>query len=451
VALKDAPTGEIGAPGIASSIDGWIDSWDDNPLLRWPHNVHIYDRMRTDAHLESGLDAIHLPILQTPWDLTPDSVAECRPEVVKLVREDIGIAEKGTRLRRPRNAVVFDDFLRHALLQDVFGHMVFEQCAEVIDGKARLRKLAPRMPKTIQGWDLDRHGGLQAIKQLIPLPNGQWDEKRIAINRLVVFTRRKEGSDPTGRSILRSAWVHWIDKVGLLKVDTMSGERNGMGVPVVYYDPNRMTKKEALDIASNVRAGEFAAAAFEEGAGRLELLGVDGQVKDLMASIRYHDQEMSRRMLAMFLDLGHDNGARSLGETFVDFFVMAVQAEAKHIAGVINEHVIRDLVEWNYGPDEPWPLLECDEITADADVTAASLKMLAESGYIIPDPASEAVLRRRYRLPESPIGAPPGIAPVNRVDQPDETPDDGTIEALEQQVARLKAGPRAVPTRVAST
>lgn len=446
------PTNELGAPGIVSNLDGWLDTWEQNPKLRWPHSVHVYDAMRNDAHIESGLDAIGLPIERSTWDLTPESVKGCDPAVVEHVRRDLGIPERGKILRRPRGGVDLDDTIRHALLQLVFGHMVFEQVYEIHDGRARLAKLAPRMPHTINGWGVGRHGAIEAIKQLVPRPNGMWDEVTIPIDRLVVFTRRQEGSDPTGRSILRSAYIHWDLKQKLIRVDALAAERHGTGVPVVTYDATQLTRKEALDIASNVRSGEFAGVSLEQGTADLDIKGVEGQLHDTLASVKYHDQEISRRMLAMFLDLGHDNGARSLGETFVDFFVMAQMSTANSIAKVINEHVIRDLVEHNWGPDEPYPLIACDEITADSDLTAESLYQLARGGYIIPDPELEAWFRKRYGMPASMIaaGARPPITTIEQAaiaaaaDQPI---DPETLAGLKARFARLSAGPRHVPSR----
>jgi hypothetical protein len=443
-------TGELGAPGITSSIEGWLDTWETTQELLWPNSILIYEAMRHDAHLEGCLDATTLPIERSTWDLTPESIAECKPEVVQLVREDLGLAVKGTHLRRPRGGVVFGDYLRHALLELPFGHMVFEQVYDLIDGRARLRKLAPRMPRTIIGWDIAPDGGLRAVRQHVPRANGFWDTVDIPVDRLVLFARRQEGSDPTGRSIFRSSFIHWEAKQKLIRLDAMAVERNGMGIPQVTFDGQTVTKAEALDVASKLRSGEAAGVAFEEGTANLEIKGTTGSVREALPSIKYHDQEMSRRMLAMFLDLGQDNGARSLGETFVDFFVMSLQATADHIADVTNEHVIRDLVELNYGPDEPYPLIRCDEITADTDLTAEALKQLADGGYIIPGPELEAFLRKRYKMPTETLApAAPAVddpAPII-VDGPSEP---AMLSRLQARYDALMAGPRTPATRVPS-
>lgn len=457
---RDAPTAELGAPGITSGSlagAGWLDTWETTTELAWPHSVHTFDRMRKDGHLSSALRSITLPIRRSRWFLEPDP--EVRPAVYDLVRTDLGLVDAGRRRRR-RQGIVWNELLAHALLELPFGHMVFEQVYELgppptpidgVDEVAHLRKLGPRLPRTINGWDIARDGGLEAIVQLVPDANGFWRDQRIPIERLVVFCNEREGSDWAGTSILRPAYPHWLIKQQLMRIDAMAGERNGMGVPWVEFDEdNGASETVALDIAKKVRAGEEAGLATALGKYRFQLVGLQGQVRDILESIRYHDQEMGRLTLAMFLDLGHDNGARSLGDTFVEFFVMALQTVADDIADVVTEHVIRDLVEVNFGPDEPYPLLRCDEITADKAPTAEALKQLAESGYLIPDAELEVLLRRRYGFPIPP-GMPTGPAPAIPVETgiDVEEPAGGeapTLAELEARLARLRAGgPRVLP------
>ncbi|WP_343091546.1 phage portal protein family protein, partial [Clostridioides difficile] len=62
--------------------------------------------------------------------------------------------------------------------------------------------------------------------------------------------------------------------------------------------------------------------------------------------------------------LGTQTGSWALGTTFADFFVGSLQAVAMHIADVTQQHVIDDLVDLNWGEDEPAPQLVFDEIGA---------------------------------------------------------------------------------------
>ncbi|MEG1971445.1 MAG: hypothetical protein RR101_15140, partial [Burkholderiaceae bacterium] len=228
-------------------------------------------------------------------------------------------------------------------------------------------------------------------------------EKRIDVTRLVMYCHDREGAEWTGTSILRTAYKHWLLKDHLIKLGGQAAERNSMGVPVVTHDENT-TAAEADKIGRDFRAGATSHVRLKPGT-TVELIGVTGTTVDTVPLVKYHDEAIGRSMLAMFLNLGHDNGARALGATFVDYWLLAVNSVLRMVEEVQTEHIIRDLVELNYGPDEPYPSLKFTDLTAEATPTAEALKALADAGLITGDRETENDLRRRYRLPAKP--APP--------------------------------------------
>ncbi|WP_445241966.1 phage portal protein family protein, partial [Microbacterium testaceum] len=86
---------------------------------------------------------------ESDWQLDPAGV---RDEVAQLVADDLGLALKGKPRVAPlrsKGRFSWDEFLRLALLELVFGHSVFEQVYEPdAFGRAHLRKLAWRPPRT---------------------------------------------------------------------------------------------------------------------------------------------------------------------------------------------------------------------------------------------------------------------------------------------------------------
>ncbi|HJQ87418.1 MAG TPA: hypothetical protein VJ820_08160 [Propionibacteriaceae bacterium] len=99
----------------------------------------------------------------------------------------------------------------------------------------------------------------------------------------------------------------------LLRVDAINAERNGAGVPLAYAPPNA-TKDQITalsNLARSYRAGESAGGALPNGA-ELRFRGVEGTLPDVLASIRYDDEQMAARFLAMFAKLGTtETGSRS--------------------------------------------------------------------------------------------------------------------------------------------
>ncbi|VXB75472.1 phage portal protein family protein [Pseudoclavibacter sp. 8L] len=395
---------------LASWGDLGQDSHESNPALRWPLSIDVYDKMRReDSQVGSVLRAVTMPIRSTSWMIDP---AGARDEVVDLVATDLGLPVKGREEGegmplRTRGKFSWDEHLRLALLELPHGHSIFEQVYRAENGKGRLSKLAWRPPRSISKFDVERDGGLAAIEQH-GLISG---DVRIPIDRLVVYVNEREGGNWVGNSLLRTAYKNWLLKDRMLRAQALTVERNGLGVPVYtgaaaldkasmeQIDEWQKSEKEAgLTLATGFRAGDAAGASIPNGA-TLELKGVTGDLPDTDKPIRYHDEQIARAVLAHFLNLGTETGSWALGSTFANFFTDSLNAVAKHIADVTQQHVVEDLVDLNWGPTERAPRLVAATIGEEQPATAEAIKALIDCGALTPDPKLEAYLRMRYQLP----------------------------------------------------
>lgn len=467
--IADAPRTELGYPGgIAPSISAggvtsgggfYVEGLDTNVDLRFPASSIVYDRMRKeDGQVGSIMRAIMGPIIGTPWRLVGTGV---RPEVMRFLESELGLEANGAgRARRRRQGIVWREHLREALLMLPFGFMPFEPVYDVgpaspgledvddAEGRlyAHLRKLAPRMPRTIQEVRVARDGGLAGIVQAPMYGLGTTDPRGtfIPVERLVMYVHEREGADWTGNSALRSAYKHWLIKDALIRLGAQIVERNGMGIPFVNYT-NDADEARALALAKALRAGAEAGGALRPGMS-VSLIGVTGSTADELPRVKYHDEAIGRSLLAMFLNLGHDNGARALGSTFVDYFLLALEAVIANVQETATEHIVRDLVELNFGPDEPYPSLIADKLSSESTPTAEALKALADAGLITPDLDTEQDVRRRYGLPAKTGPYEPPVAPSSSDAPPDEliVEDDitGRLEAVTARLSALRAGHR---------
>ncbi|MGP7815356.1 phage portal protein family protein [Glutamicibacter soli] len=393
----------------ASSFWGYEQD-EETPELRWPLNIEVYDKMRRqDAQVMSVLRAVTLPIIRTEWRIDPNGA---RPEVVQLVSEDLGLPIKGqpaVTAPRSRDRFSWKEHLRLALLMLPFGHAYFEQVYRIDDqGRARLRKLGFRPQRTISQIDVDADGGLKALHQLGD-PSGK--KSSMGVERLVAYVLDREGGNWLGQSLLRPAYKFWLLKDRMLRVQLQSVDRNGMGfpvytagelpenMPVAEYQAAMQQQVDAgLAIARGVRSGETAGSSIPPSA-KLELLGVTGQLPDAEAPIRYYDEQIARAVLAHFLNLGTETGSWALGSTFADFFTLSLQTFAGYIAETASQHIVEDLVDLNFGPDEPAPLVTFDEIGSRHQPTAEAIKALIDCGAIVVDEPLEIYLRTVYGLP----------------------------------------------------
>ncbi|PPF18276.1 hypothetical protein C5B92_07105 [Rathayibacter sp. AY1A4] len=380
-----------------------------NPDWQWPKSIEVQDRMRTeDAQVGSVLRAVMFPIMSAEWMVDP---AGARPEVVDQIAADFNLPVMGRPPAAPlrtKGRFSWGEHLRLALLELPFGHSFFEQVYKLENGQARLAKLAWRPPRTIESIEVAEDGGLVSITQY-----GRTGKEpvKIPVDRLVAYVNDREGGNWLGRSILRTAYKNWLLKDRILRVQALTAERNGLGVPVytgadapqgadvdqiISY---RESEKDAgLAMAKAARAGEAAGASIPNGA-TFEFKGVTGTLPDTDDPIRYHDEQIARAVLAHFLNLGTQTGSWALGSTFANFFTDSLNAVAQHIADVTQQHVVEDLVDLNFGETEPAPRIVFKKIGSEAPATAEALKLLLDSGAIEPDEDLEAFMRQKYRLP----------------------------------------------------
>jgi hypothetical protein len=412
--MVTAPVNEIGYANAASA-NWWVyDVSETTPELQWPRSVYVYDQMRRqDAQVASVLRAVSLPVRRTPWRIDP---AGAKARVTQFIADELGLPVVGKDPKpapRSRDKFSWSEHLAQALLMLPFGHMYFEQVYRIDPGggRAHLRKLGPRMPRTIDRIDVAPDGGLVSITQCAPV--GGRAPRPIPVSRLVAYVLDKEGGNWLGMSLLRPAYKHWLIKDRLLRVQAQTVERNGMGVPL--YEAAELETGPVLRSDHERRRGgpgESAGSAIPFGA-KMRLLGVEGTLPDADTPIRYHDEQIARAVLAHFLNLGTQTGSWALGTTFADFFTLSLQTLAQQIADVATQHIVEDLVDINFGPSEPAPRVVFDEIGSRQAATAAALKSLSDAGLIEPDDVLKQSIRQQYGMPapDPATAAPPPPLP----------------------------------------
>lgn len=381
------------------------ESLEPNPDLRGLEAVRTWDEMsRTDDQVGSALRALRTPITSAEWALT--NTDDVDPKIVEFVRTNIGLPKAGeSRGRRNRQGIVFSEHLSDAFKAAIFGYSVFEQVYKYnpTDGRLWLRKLGPRSQTTIEEITVGPDGGLAGIRQAPPALSswrgGIPQPVKIPVDHLVFYCVGKDGADWHGTSVLRQAYRPWFFKDRYERLAAQIVERNGMGVPVAYAEPG--ADRQALETAlSNLRAGASSYIVAPAGS-KIELMGVSGSTVDPLPHIKQCREQISKALAQGFQDLGHDSGARSLGEVFLETALRASQEVADLIADTFTEHVIRDLVELNFGEGTPYPTLSPGDIVTGRSLDDKVLVDLATAGLITPDDPLEAYLRKKKGLPEA--------------------------------------------------
>lgn len=387
--LKGSTPVVAGVAGNGSSNWNGVDTGEYVSDLKGQKGRLIFDEMRrSDPEVGAVLEAIELPIRRANFYILPASDKKEDVEIARFIEDWLFTKMK----------ITWDDELRHALLMNPFGFSILEKVWMVVDGKIVPKKLDPRLPMSIYDWYYDKNTGelVGAVQR-----DNAGKEYLLPIDKILVFTNKKEGDNWEGISILRKSYKPWFMKQTLEKIDAIKHDKYGVGIAVMHVplgvnkdDPNYVDSIEALE---NIQAQEQSYIIEPEGyTFRIET-GKNGAGSDTIPSIKYHDEQIAKGALAQFINLGTTQfGSRSLGVSLISFFLDSLQSQAQYICDIFNKFLIPEWVDYNWKVKN-YPKLCVGQLERlDPDV----LKKLIECKAITPDDELERVLRQQYRLPK---------------------------------------------------
>ena len=369
ISANDHEGDEYGVTGT-ENFGGYIRREDFNPELDdFQRAVVIFEKMRrTDSQIRAMLQVIKLPLRGATWTAIPPPGGD---PVDQQIADFV-------------NAALFDDdamltswdyVLRHLLMQLDFGFSVLEKVWRVDeDGFYKLKKLAPRLPKTIREWHTHRDGRLRAVVQYAPVPFATESPRQgaqrtstyhtsvsyqyltIPAEVLVVSSFEREGDNYEGWSILRTVYRNWWFKDQAYHIEGVGLDRFGVGIPVAELEDGHNlntgdleTLREVLKaIRSNERAYLVAPPHV-----KFRILpdgGTAGAAGERAVRwIEHHDQQIARNVLAGFLTMGTDpHGTLGFGSRLTDMFVSSLNGVAKGIGGDLKHQVVKELCTLNF-------------------------------------------------------------------------------------------------------
>ncbi len=375
---------------------------DVRPELIWPLSVQTFTGMAREARVAAVLSGYELQLRRAQWQVDGRG---CRPEVVQLVADCLGlpVAGKDEPTGARTRGVSWSEHLRAALLSLRYGHYGFHLHAELVNGVARLVGLYDRPPWTISQIHADpKTGAFKGITQdyTVRADGGP----QIKADNLAWYVHDRIGAAWFGTSILKPAWPAYTVKREMLRVHGTANRRWSAGVPVMEAlpgtSPTPEQMSEAAQLAMAARAGEQAGASTPPGF-TMKILGITGQIPDTLAFMEFLNREIAGAVLMPHLDLGTGtSGSRATATAFLDSWTLALEAIGEEIADAATRQIAARIVAWNWGDSEAVPRVAVSGVGSRREVTAESLQLLLTSGALSADPALEDWVRREYRLPE---------------------------------------------------
>lgn len=191
-----------------------------NADLQGEKGRETWDKMRkSDAMVRATLQVIKLPLRAAVWQATPPANGDATDQAIADFVHASLFDDDAMRDS-------WDRTLSHILLMLDFGHSELERVWRADDkGFFRLKRLAPRLPRTIHFWHVAPDGSLIRVWQYAPVidpepqqrpirqtdavplpPPSRYQYIPIPAEVLCVFTHDREGDNYEGRSILRGAY-----------------------------------------------------------------------------------------------------------------------------------------------------------------------------------------------------------------------------------------------------
>jgi phage gp29-like protein len=372
---------------------GIITNEEYNPKLTGKNALKLYDIMRrSDATVRAVLQVCKLPILSAQWDVKPASDEQSDIDIAAFVKREL----------MERN-INFHNFLRESLTAFDFGFSIGEKTFELTDYNGQLRvgisKIGFRKQTSLWAWEMSN--GKEGIQQ-------QLLAKVVDIPRqkLIVFTHDKEGDNHEGISLLRAAYKPWDMKDKLERINVIAIEKMAIGVPVLKKpdDADAGELSRARLALRQFRGNEEGYQEIPTG-WEIEMLDMKANsTKEVIPTIQYLTREISKSVLAQFLELGGQEGAsgsRAVSQDHSKLFLLSEEAAAKNIQSTINEQLIKQLCDLNFS-DLPngYPQLVFTKI-GDDDVTvmADAVQKFTAAGTLSADPDMEKHVRELLHLP----------------------------------------------------
>lgn len=385
--LQGVSSSELGGSGV-DKYKGFYNE-DYKADLKWPESLKVFEKMmKGDAQVKASIRVCQLPIMAANWFITDMNHED--PRVVEAAE----FLEKNLFYHK----INFEQFLFEALGMLPMGFSLFELVFETFEDQIMWSKFAWRKQYSIKRWETE--DGQPGVTQQL---TGSFKRVSIPEWKMLLLTNEKEGDNQIGVSLLRSAYKHWYAKDNLYKIDLVSAERNGLGVLKIKlpagHKPEDMAN--AKEMGENFYAHEEEYIILPNPDWDVEIMSGGSSLKDLEPSIKHHNREITKNVLAQFLELGTESsGSRALSEDHSSLLYLSLESIAKVIAREVSEKG-KELLKMNGFDLEYYPQLSYSHIGIQ-DVTgmATALTSFINAGLIQADDELEGYIRKIMQLPE---------------------------------------------------
>lgn len=408
---------EIGQPGATVFGDLARNENELNEDFQFPQSLDRYEAMRCTPVIAGLLKILELSVLGDEWSVVPAAKDPSAYATVAAARLEENLRAE-LEWRGPTGNVSsqsFDDVLRNYLLCLPFGFSFDEICWRYQGDQVAIAKLAPRLPRSVNQFisHPDNPSDLEYIQQNVYHSRYGWP--KIPANKITLCVFNREGDNFTGRSLLRPLWQPYFIKDGVLRVQAMAVERNGMGVPqaLAMFPDARLSGDDRTVVEAIVRrwrAGDASGVVMPPGY-KIELTTANTNATDNINLLQYLDRQQAIALVLMILTAGLDGGgAYAQSQTHDSISQRVVGSIKQQIAGYINNGFVYQWWRLNFEGKCRRPEFQfANRVYFTLNELLDIIGKLTGSQLFVPSEPDEEWIRQQLNLPkkETPVVAPP--------------------------------------------
>jgi phage gp29-like protein len=347
--------------GIYKDTTGELPDQED--FLTGDFDLEIYEKMMNDGQVKAGLDMIKLSATARGYTVTGDDAeskkyADFINENFEMIRGNI------------------EDVLGEMLTALEYGFSCTEKVFEQKDGKIMLKKMKVLNPHSVR-VKTDRFGDIVYVKQRIGSK-----VIRIPASKIIWYTNDKKFGDPYGTSALRTVYKHWFIKDKMYRFANIAYERYGTPLLVgQVQDAKDVAKMRDLLRKINGMTGLAVS-----GGDKVE--AIQGSNADFVGYIEHHDRKIMESMLVPPMMLGvsrGQSGSYALTNNQFDVFIFRLQALQRDLKALIEEEIIRPLIDLNFPNVRRYPAFNFKPITKeDSEKMSRVFTAMITAGVVAP-------------------------------------------------------------------
>jgi len=325
----------------------------------------IYEDMMKDDQVSVAMQIKKDLVIGSGWEI------QCENDDQQEMKNDIEVALKEDCESS------FDDILHEIISGYEFGFSISEkQFKKRNNGSLTLKNIRTRDPVS---WlfHQDEFGNIVRYEQQGTSSNFRDVDK----NALMHFINNPRFGNPYGTSDLRAAYTAFFIKTQIVRFYAVYLEKAASPTPIGKYDKKLAEEQDISKLFNTLKKLQTSSAMVIPKELEVEFLEAKTTGEAFIKGIGLFNMFIGRALfvpdLLGFQGNETSGGSHALGKEQIKIFIKHIVRRRNSLENVINNHIIKPIVNWNYGKVDNYPKFKLKQI--DEDIAERNAKLWIEA------------------------------------------------------------------------